>query len=325
MTLLQALGRGQNRVGELISREDIPWGHSPEIPTRLELQLSLQGQKILYSLAFELPARFHEHRICQERLIANGVEIYNREVAQVQLQRSGAASSRFSVDWHTVALNVIQDSGDISDPLKLLKHWLKTLVCLAPLPSRITGESKRANLMPEASGENLGEWVTGLLTQYPASYTELDRYVRSVLPDFEALTNPESGRDTHAMEVKFRGLSQSVPFAQLSDGEKCQILCGVLLAAGKAYGPILCFWDEPESHIGLDNLSEMMSELRNHFQGQLWATSHSPRAIESFPTDSVYYLEKKSILESASLRPISEMDYGKSLVTALARGELDGL
>ena len=76
----------------------------------------------------------------------------------------------------------------------------------------------------------------------------------------------------------------SLPFASLSDGEKCFFICAVVIAADKAYGPVFCFWDEPDNYLSLSEVGQFVMALRQSFQnrGQLLTTSHNPEAMRKY-------------------------------------------
>ncbi|MFO1422507.1 MAG: hypothetical protein U1F70_02485 [Candidatus Competibacteraceae bacterium] len=89
----------------------------------------------LYSLALELPAKFKELRVLEERLEVDGRPVYTRQQAQVSLSRNSPDrnnEAQFSVDWHLVALPLIQDRSE-TDPLRIFKNWLAQMVILSPI------------------------------------------------------------------------------------------------------------------------------------------------------------------------------------------------
>ena len=106
------------------------------------------------------------------------------------------------------------------------------------------------------------------------------------MPDLKDVKNPISGADSRSLVVQFStdqgGLN--VPFEDLSDGEKCFMICALVLAAKNAYGPIVCFWDEPDNYLALSEVGHFVLALRKGFQsgGQFIATSHNPEVIRRF-------------------------------------------
>lgn len=68
------------------------------------------------------------------------------------------------------------------------------------------------------------------------------------------------GKDSKSMIVRFEenNANLSIEFNDLSDGEKCFFLCAVVLAANKFYGPLFCFWDEPDNYLSLSEVGHFV-------------------------------------------------------------------
>jgi len=59
------------------------------------------------------------------------------------------------------------------------------------------------------------------------------------MPDLKDIQNRPVGKDTRSLTVQFstdQG-TLSVPFTDLSDGEKCFMICATVIAANDADGP----------------------------------------------------------------------------------------
>ena len=97
------------------------------------------------------------------------------------------------------------------------------------------------------------------------------------MPDLKDIRNPVVGKDSKSLTVQFYNEqgSLSLPFEDLSDGEKCFMICALVLAANDAYGPLVCFWDEPDNYLALDEVGHFVLALRKAFQsgGQFIATT----------------------------------------------------
>ncbi len=175
LEIFQQIGRGANRVGSLIAAKDFAFGRT-QVPIRLELEVVIEGRIYQYALAFELPAHGREPRVSEEKLLVEGNSIYSRQEAQVTLA-SRDREVQFLVDWHLVALPVIQEQSE-QDPLHSFKIWLARLIVLGPIPSLVKGESKAETLEIQKECLNFGDWFSSLLSRYPASYTQIDKYLR---------------------------------------------------------------------------------------------------------------------------------------------------
>jgi len=328
LEILQKIARGTNRVGDLVKPKDFARGRS-DVPMRFEIEVELGGNIYRYVLALEFPRGFKELRVLEEKLDVRGEAVYARDVAQVQLEtqnnlRSLAGASSFNIDWHLVALPIIQQR--VGDDLTVFKQWLARILILRPVPSLIRGESEQETLQPNLEVTDFGAWFSGLLAYAPSAYAEIDRYLKQVMPDISDIKNPTVGKDSRSLEVHFSA-DQAIlklPFEDLSDGEKCFMICALVLAANHAYGPVFCFWDEPDNYLAPSEVGHFVLALRKGFQtgGQFIATSHNPEAIRRFSDENTIVLFRKNHLEPTIARPLKEMQVSGDLVGALVRGDV---
>ena len=330
LEVLQSIGRGINRVKNLVRPKDLAWGRS-EVPMRFEIEVLLDNKLYKYIVAFELPENFKELRVFEEELIVAGEQIYSRKEAQVALNKgyptsSGNSEAQFLVDWHLVALPLIQKRSQ-TDPIHIFKTWLARTIILAPIPSLMTGDSNGETLEPEPNASNFAEWFSGLLSRYPAAYTQLDRYLQEVMPDIKDFLNEAIGKDSKNTLVRFEknSASLSVFFEDLSEGEKCFFLIAVVLAANQFYGPLFCFWDEPDNFIPLSKVGDFVFSLRRSFEnaGQVLVTSHNPEAIQKFSDENTFLLDRKSHLEPTIVRLLSDLSIPGDLIETLILGDIE--
>jgi len=180
---------------------------------------------------------------------------------------------------------------------------------------------------PNVQVTDFGSWFTGLLAHTPSAYAKIDAYLKQVVPDLKDIKNPLVGTDFRTLIVQFSANqgTLNIPFEDLSDGEKCFMICALALAANDTYGPLLCFWDEPDNYLSIDEVGHFVMALRRAFQsgGQFIATSHNPEAIRSFSDENTLYLCRKSHLEPTIVRPLSELQVNGDLVDALTRGDVE--
>jgi len=323
LEVLQKIARDTNRVGELVKPKDFARGRT-DVPMRFEIEVELEGKVYAYAIAFEFPEGFKELRVLDEKLTVDGKPAFSRELAQVHLAKAGQEkASHFPVDWHLVALPIIQQQSKI-DPLIVFKQWLSRMLIFRPLPGLISGRSTGDTMQPNPQVSNLGEWFTGLLTYAPASYSTIDDYLRQVMPDLKDIKNPLAGTDSRSLVVQFSNAQGNLqlPFEDLSDGEKCFMICALVLTANRAYGPLVCFWDEPDTYLALNEVGQFVVALRKAFQsgGQFIATSHNPEAIRCFSDENTLYLRRENHLEPTVVRPLGQLQIGGDLVDALIRG-----
>lgn len=326
LEVLQRIARGTNRISELVKPKDLSRGNVG-VPVRFEIEVELKSVIYQYVLALELPSDFRELRVLEERFEADGRPVYSRKLAQVSLAKSKAqqAHANFFIDWHLVALPIVQQQSD-DDPVFIFKQWLARMLILRPVPGLINGSSGEETLQPNTQVTDFGAWFSGLLAYAPSAYSEIDSYLKQVMPDLKDIRNPLVGPDSRSLSVQFSNESgsMSLPFQDLSDGEKCFMICALVLASNRAYGPLLCLWDEPDSYLALSEVGHFVLALRRAFQegGQFITTSHSPETIRRFSEENTLILERKSHLEPTIVRKLSDVEIGGDFVSALTRGDV---
>jgi len=325
--IFQSIGRGVTRVGQLVKQNDFCRGQT-EIPMRFEMEILLNSMFFSYMLVFELPERFQELRIKEERLSVDGEILFSREQALVTLRRNAVQGneSQFNIDWHMVAMPVIQGPS-ASSSLGLFRDWLASMVLLAPIPKLMQGDAEYGTKEPEEDASNWAHWLSGLLERYPAAYSTINQHLSQLMPDFESFRFERTVKEAKTLMVRFRNDHGEFESSSesLSDGEKCFFLCSVVLAANKYDGPLFTFWDEPESHLSLNEISHFVLALRKGFQqkGQLVMTSHNPEAIRRFSDDSTWVMGRHSHLEPTIIRQLQEVAPSSDLIQKLIDGDIE--
>jgi predicted ATPase len=322
LEVLQRIARGTNRVGDLVKLKDM--GRT-DVPMRFELEAAVGAGSFRYSVAFEFPAAgLKELRIVEERLSAGTTPLYWREFEQVHLDGTG-----FFLDEHLVALPIIKHPA--RPVVYKIQEWLGRMLILRPMPSLITGDSEGDTQWPNPTVDNFGAWFSGLLGSSPSAYTTIDQYLRQVMPDFRDIKNPPMGGEFRRLFVQFSVKDKgtlTLPFEDLADGEKCFMICALVLAASERFGPLVCFWDEPDNYLAPSEVGHLVVALRKAFQsgGQFVATSHNTEAIASFSDENTFKLFRNSHLEPTIIRSVKEArasgDFSGNLVDAVVRGDV---
>lgn len=317
LEVLQGIGRGVTRVGQLVDLSDFT-RENTDIPIRFEIETVLKEKLYKYILVLELPDNFHELRVSEEQLLVDGIQVYSRKQANVTLYRSSQNNeSAFFIDWHLIALPIIQKQSE-KDPAQIFQTWLAHIIVLSPIPSKMNGNSNGSRLQPERDVSNFGEWFTGLLLRYPAAYTRISEIIKVIIPDFDSIENELIAKDARTITIQFKNDKSyfSIDFEKLSDGEKCFFIFAVLLAANNFYEPFFCFWDEPDNHVSLSEIDFFIRELRRSFKnkGQLLISSHNVQAIERFSDENTFLLYRNSHLDPTDIR---KFDDSKDLIMSL--------
>lgn len=325
LEVLQKIARGKNRVGEIVRTKDFSRGQV-DLPMRFEVEVLLRKKLYQYGITFELPVGFKEMRVLEENLVVDGKQIYKRELGNVTLSRQRENhESKFTIDWHLVALPIIQQSSK-DDPIAELKSWLERMLILRAIPSLMKGASDAETLQPEKDIADYGAWFSGILASAPAAYSKVDAFLKTVMPDLQDIQNPIVGPETRSISLRFsgRGATLTIPFDDLSDGEKCFMACALVIACHLAWDGVFCFWDEPDNYLSPDEVGYVAAELRKAFNisGQLIVCSHSPQLIERFSSENTLVMDRRSHLEPSIVRPLSEIPVRGDFSTALMLGDI---
>ncbi len=331
LEILQKIGRGTNSVADLVKPKDFSRGRA-DVPMRFEIEVIVGAEVYVYVVAFELPSGGKELRVLEEKFEVDGEPVYHRQGEQTHLVMRHVASAMvrdatqagFPIDRRLVALPIVQQRVGRGDPLGAFKQWLARAVVLRPIPGLILGGANGETLEPDSRVTNFGEWFSGVLTPTPAAYSKIDEYLKQVMPDFQQVFRQDEVGG-YLLRFSNEQGKMSVPFADLSDGEKCFMICALLVAANQTYGPLFCFWDEPDNYLALDEVQHFVIALRSEFQkseGQFIATSHNPEAIRAFENASTLVLQRRNHLEPTVVRKLSDLHVNGDLVDAITRGDL---
>jgi ABC-type Mn2+/Zn2+ transport system ATPase subunit len=330
LEILQKIARGSNRVKELVSPEDFT-RKDVSIPIKLEITVKLGADIYIYLVSFEFPSGFNELRVIEESLTVSGTAIFTRTSARVQISKAGQQDGTvFGIDWHLVALPIIHSSTP-NNPIFKFRDWLANILILRPVPSLFKGFSDKEASYPESNVSNFGEWLSGLLVSTPSAYALMSSYLSDVMPDFKVVDNLSAGGNGRSVSVSFSSSGEEVidfRFEELSDGEKCFMIFAMVIAANQARGPLLCFWDEPDTHLAPSEIGHSIMALRQAFQkkGQLLATSHSPEVIRHFSDNNTLVLTRSDHRAPTRVKTVEEYrragDIEGDFISALLRGDL---
>jgi ABC-type cobalamin/Fe3+-siderophores transport system ATPase subunit len=329
LEVLQKIARGTNRVGDVVKPADIAHGRG-KVPVRFEIEVALAARIYAYRVAFDYPDGFRELRVFEENLAVDGTPVFSRHLGQFRLASTKQGQeANFPVDWHLVALPIVQARGS-SDPISVFTEWLANTLILRPVPRWARGDSEVGTLRPNTEATNIGEWWSGLLASDPSAYATIDSHLKQMMPDLQDIKNPLSGGELRKLVVRFANEEGTLAifFESLSDGEKCFLIWALAIAANDAYGPLLCFWDEPDNFLAPSEIQHVVTALRRAFEGkgQLIAASHNPEVIRAFSDENTLLLYRKSHLEPATVRSVEDIRAAGSikgdLVGALLRGDV---
>lgn len=327
LEIVQRIARGTNKIDDLVKPKDLARGRA-DVPMRFEIEADLAAGRYVYSIALELPPGFKYLRVAEEKLNFNGKAVYERSTAEVRLSKGRPEyhDATFRVDWHLAALPIIQEQSS-SEPIAVFRRWLAAAAILRPVPSLISGKSDQESLEPDPSLQNFSEWFSGVIASAPSAYSLIDGYLKQIMPDLNQIKNPLTGNDSRSLIIEFadKNGAASVPFEDLSDGEKCFMICSLILAANETYGPLLCYWDEPDCCLAPHEVGQLTMALRQAFEanGQLIITSHNSEVVGRFSNENTILLHRRSHIEPTTVHLVDKLSFAGDLVDALIRGDVE--
>jgi predicted ATPase len=195
--------------------------------------------------------------------------------------------------------------------LQIFRDWLRRMHILAPVPQLIGGESHNSfePLLP--SCQNLADYLTALLNDYPATYNIMLTRLKNFMPDLKEFSNKLIATDARMIRLHFgeNGSTFDPILDQISDGEKCMFLCAVVLASQKVHNNFFVFWDEPDNYLALTEIETFIRTLRRNFRdgSQIWMTSHNENTINCFSHENILLMRRKDHFDPVELRPIHEV------------------
>jgi ABC-type cobalamin/Fe3+-siderophores transport system ATPase subunit len=332
LKVFQKICRGPNRVKNVILANDFTQ-HRKDRPMRFEVDATLAGTRIKYSVSFEWPDGFYEARILEESLTRDGISVFTRQQGQVQLP----GGLIFGLDWHVFALPVINEKPP-SRTIQDVKAFFAGMILLAPLPQIMKGFSEEPETELSCDALNYSSCLRSMLQQKPKAYTEFESFVKGkagaekgVIPDFSSIENRERGKEGGSqLVVTFQpphsSEALSFDFDDLSDGEKCFLISAYIVAANAVGPPVVCVWDEPDNHLSLSEVGHFIAAMRKMTNqgGQFIATTHHPETIRKFSDENTYVLTRKTHLDPTVLQPLRAFSYNGDLIHALVREEIIG-
>jgi hypothetical protein len=322
LAVFQQIGRGASACDAFFTRADFAFHNLSEI-VHLEVESELKGFSYKYVLVFELPANFKKVRVREEYLEVDGKIVFTRTSAQVSLYKSKkAAAVQFPLDWHLVALPLIQEN-ESSGEIGTFKNWLSTWILVSPVPTLMTSSAIAAGQELDKTASTFSSWLLGVLQRFPAAYTDIHQVLKSRLPDINDFRFEDAGRDTKLLNVRFReGVNTfALEFNALSAGEKMFFLEAAIVALSKQSDyPTFCFWDEPDHFIAPNEIAGFVSEIRKS-AGQSIITSHNRETIDVFPNEDVFILRRSNHLLPTRIERLEDDNQNIYFYSALVRGE----
>jgi predicted ATPase len=131
-----------------------------------------------------------------------------------------------------------------------------------------------------------------LFQTHPLDYVELRDRLRECLDGFQDIGNREFPEgDRWAVEMEYAGERATVPFVELSDGQRVLILLHAILISARR-SPGLIILDEPESFVALREIEPWLSLLEETAEAgpaQFIVLSHHPEYLNRLMDKAILF------------------------------------
>jgi len=337
LSFLQRIASGDNELksdrepekgGKKLSSEDFGL-LGKDAPMTFQIEARINDLYFTYLLKLDYPKGFFRPRVLTETLNVSSTVSYTRDLANISMPKNGY-NTEFSLNWHTVALSAIQ-TNDPNDPICIFREWMKKMILTAPCPQKMEHEAVvHEGDRLELDASNFVSWLSQILSKKPQTYSFIERYIKEIIPDFDAVDFNVSGQDTKVLILKFRTGDRTlpVPWDQLSEGEKCLFLSSVVYAVTRVQSGVFCFWDEPDSYISDSLLNQFIAKLRSSFEncrGQFLVVSHNLEIIGGFNDENTYVFRRNSHTDGTlPLKTVGELRKQRAITGSLANAVLSG-
>lgn len=153
---------------------------------------------------------------------------------------------------------------------------------------------------------NFADWFYGVIRSDLGAYAIFLEHMTGIIPGFSEADSANDGRGGQMLVVRIviDGQTMTIPFELLSDGEKCQMLAGALIAYNEIQPEVSVFWDEPDNFITTAEIAYLMPAMCHSFarRGQFIATSHSREAIMTYGENEILRMRRVTPLHNSAVR-----------------------
>lgn len=199
-------------------------------------------------------------------------------------------------------------------------------------PALTSGKVGLGSCSLARDASNFANWFHEVIRPNLGAYALFLEHMSGIIPGFSGTDVADDGQGGQMLVVRIEieGLTMTIPFELLSDGEKCQMLAGALIAFNEMQPEVSVFWDEPDNYITTAEIAYLLPAMCHSFarRGQFIATSHSREAIMTYGENEILRMRRVTPFHNSAVRidTIASMRssgaVGGSLDDALLSGEV---
>ena len=283
---IQALVARGARIEETFPARDLSLLQDVE-DQRFELDLELDACAYHYVLAIQHDRGRRRMRIRVETLEHDGHPIFSFQHGTARLYHDDYAKGpEYPFDWSRSGVGSLNERPD-NQKLTRFRQAVASFVVASPCPPLFEPETRSEDEFLEPFMQNFVGWYRHAAQENMGAIAGLFDALAEALPGFDSISLTESGENTRALKVAFRGAVGNTRldrygFGQLSDGQRAllTLYCLVFLSSNRR--PSL-FLDEPDNYLALREIQPWLAAVGEHCGDtleQAIVASHHPVTID---------------------------------------------
>ncbi len=272
------------RIDEVLPARDLTLNRKRNVQ-RFEIATSVDGHSYVYGLEVEHDPDRDRMRILKETLEHDGRPIFEFRNGEAQLYHDDYNEGpAYPFDWTLSGVGTLNERPD-NQKLTKFKKDLQNYIIVRPCAPLIKPETRTEDDFLKPLMDNFVGWYRHYSQENMGSVGALFETLRESLPSFASLRLRESGENSRALKVTFRGPSNSTidyGLDQLSDGQRALIALYSLTMLTDDRRVSL-FIDEPDNYLALREIQPWLAQAMERCGEsleQIVVVSHHPVTID---------------------------------------------
>lgn len=253
----------------------------------VELDVQTDGGSYHYVLHVQHHRDRRRVRIGLEMLEHDGKPIFEFNGGSVQLYHDDYSKGpEYPFDRSRSGVGALNERDD-NRKLTRFRQAIADFVVASPCPPLFEPETRSEDEFLEPLMQNFVGWYRHAAQENMGAIAGLFEALGEALPGFDSISLTESGENTRALKVTFRGATddgrlERYGFGQLSDGQRAllALYCLVFLSSNRR---VSLFLDEPDNYLALREIQPWLAAVGEHCGDaleQAVVVSHHPVTID---------------------------------------------
>lgn len=253
-----------------------------------ELDLTTDGGSYHYLLRIQHDRGRRRMRIALETLEHDGKPIFEFNGGTAHLYHDDYEKGpEYPFDWSRSGVGSLNERPD-NQKLTRFRQAIASFVVASPCPPLFESETRSEDEFIEPFMQNFVGWYRHAAQENMGAIAGLFGALGEALPGFDSISLTESGENTRALKVAFRGAADGgdrldrYGLDQLSDGQRALLaLYGLVFLSCNRRASL--FLDEPDNYLALREIQPWLAAVGEHCGDtleQAIVVSHHPVTID---------------------------------------------